>query len=1659
MKHLIILISLVVLVVIPALGQDCNCRTVNPLPHGNANYSMDFLDSQTGIIGSTKGKAFKTVDGGSSWVQLPSPSNAFLFDLQMITSELIYGTGQYGVIVKSEDGGQNWSILNSGTTKTLNAIHFLNETRGYAAGDDGIMMKTVDGGRNWTTISYGTDDIRDIFFVNSDTGFAAVQGGKVYRTLDEGETWSQVYTTGAMDNYSVYFTSSTTGYVSTSNGWIYKTDDAGLTWTGNNTPYGGYILNLDFWDENTGFASCGTGNVLYTTNGGSDWNMTSISGLDQNIYKIRAVSATGVFIAGLEGYLMKSTDGAVSFSTLQQGTLKKFLASFFVDENTGYATGEDGLIWKTEDGGDTWTDLSLSTTNDFYSVFFFDASNGFIGGSSAMLYKTTDGGSTWTPNNLSSIIGSTGRIYDIDFPSAGTGYIAASSGNILKTTDGGSAWVKQNWPTTLPNRDVYSIHFKDNSTGWAVGDYATALYTGNGGNSWEIRGPEGSSIDMHDVHFIHQDTLYVASGGSIDGGYYITTDGGNNWTYNWIGHAIKGIDFSGRELGAIVGEFGSLLITKDYGETWQPYIPCNNAYFEDVAVLSPTSVLAFGADGNIMKIDCTFPDDHQPEFINVPADYFSCGSGSIMYFNVEAFDREHQPVTLTATSSDQALVQNSNIIVTSAAEPFYTLKINPESGVTGTVTINMTANDGTSTGNASFDITFGAAASYDMTASIQTEIACHGYATGEITTSVTAPPANALYSIDGDVFQSGNLFSDLGPGQYQLVVKDENGCRYYDDQIINLSQPDKIMVSSAISQEISCFNVADGVVSASASGGTGDLSYSLDNSVFGSLAEFSDLGAGSYKVYVKDENACLDSSDVAVLTNPSDLTLTADITAGIDCYNEATAEITADGSGGTGNLSYSIDGINFIAGKVFQNLTAGDYTVTVRDENLCTETFTGLEITQPDELALTASLDQDISCYNLNDAAISASAAGGTPDYQFKLNSSAYSSISSFSNLAQGTYKVYVRDNKQCIDSSGVITVTNPEAISGSAIVDNTLSCPGDQTAEIEVTADGGTGELSYSLNNTDYQTSNIFTELGSGTYTVYIKDDNSCIKTLSNLKVDEPEDYSVTAQLTQNVSCFGGSTGAISASVDVPGIYFYSLDLDTYKSTGNFTGLTAGDYKVYVKNSNNCIDSSDIVTISEPQELTVSADITAEVSCNGLGDAEITALSTGGTGSVSFSLDGTNYGTDNTFANLIAGNYTVYVKDENDCEAVSAQVVVSEPDVVDVTAVPTNETCHNLGDGSISASGEGGTGNLEFSLDNLSFGSIGEFSALVPGDYKVYARDENGCLDSTGILSVSAAAEILPSASLTSEISCYGANDAEISASATGGTGLLEYSLDKLVYSANNVFSSLMPGEFKVYVRDENACVDSTDLISVDSPAEISLTASLTADITCNGENDAQITASATGGTGGLTYSLNAVQNQSGLFTDLGPGNYTVTVEDDNNCQIESEEISIVEPEAVEIVDTTADLHDGDVEILATGGTGSLSYSLDNNQYQPDNSFTGLSKGEYTFYVKDQNECMTSIEIEILGPVSTEEFLEKLGLNIYPNPTDGLITIQSGMEVDEALLVRLFNPSGVLLEEYDHKGGTSLYREIDIRDKAEGLYILEFIGRSGTYQFRIVKK
>jgi hypothetical protein len=547
------------------------------------------------------------------------------------------------------------------------------------------------------------------------------------------------------------------------------------------------------------------------------------------------------------------------------------------------------------------------------------------------------------------------------------------------------------------------------------------------------------------------------------------------------------------------------------------------------------------------------------------------------------------------------------------------------------------------------------------------------------------------------------------------------------------------------------------------------------------------------------------------------------------------------------------------------------------------------------------------------------------------------------------------------------------------------VSCFGgtNGSATVSVSA-GGTAPFNYDWSNvagTNNPASQ--TGLAAGTYTVTVTDANMCSAT-SEATITQPASGMNPTITPTNVACFGGTTGAVSASV-TGGTAPYNYDWSNVAGTNNpaaQTGLAAGTYTITITDFNGCTTVASQVITQPSAALSISMPVSTNILCFGGNTGAITAAASSGT--PTYIYDWSNVaGTNNPAAQtgLVAGTYTVTVTDVNLCTQ-TASVTLTQP-VAALSAagtMVTNVLCYGQNTGAVTAVGTGGTIPYTYDWSNVAgANNPAAQTGLALGLYTVTITDGNLCT-STFVANITQPSSALNAFITSTNIVCFGASTGSISVTPTGGTSPYTYDWSNLAGTNDPAAQTGLPaGTYTVTVTDANLCtVVVTKAITQPTVALTLAITPVNINIACFGANTGAITGVASGGTPNYTYDWS---NLAGAInpaaqTGLAAGTYTVTVTDANLCT-QTSSVTVTQPPSELTASITASINilcygqsTGSATAAGSGGTAPYTYDWSNvSGTNNPATQTGLAAGTYTVTVSDANSCTKTVTVTITQP------------------------------------------------------------------------------------------
>lgn len=737
----------------------------------------------------------------------------------------------------------------------------------------------------------------------------------------------------------------------------------------------------------------------------------------------------------------------------------------------------------------------------------------------------------------------------------------------------------------------------------------------------------------------------------------------------------------------------------------------------------------------------------------------------------------------------------------------------------------------------------------------QTNINCFGMCTG--TASVTASGGNGVYTYAWAP-SGGNASSATGlcVGTYTCTVTDGLGATT--TATFNITQPPSALSASGAQTNINCAG-GTGSASVTATGGTGAYTYAWTPSG-GNASSASGLASGTYTCTIADANGC-STTQTFNITAPTALSATSSSTPATCGNNNGSASVSA--SGGAGGYLYSWAPSGGSAATE-SNIAGGSYTCTITDANGCT---TSVTVNVPTSGGPTTGVQSfgDVSCFGGTDGTGTISASGNGP-FTYSWAPSGGNAATA-TNLAAAVYTVTVTDINGC-SSTQTISITEPTAVAASITSFTDATC-GNNDGSATANASGGTGAFSYSWapSGGNAATAN---NLGAGIYTVTATDANGCTgtQTVSISNIGAPV---VAMQNLINVSCFGLSDGAATASPTGNGPFTYSW-APSGGNAATASNLIAGVYTVTVTDNGGCT-AIQTVTITEPTAITSTLTAVDATCGNNNGTASVTP--TGGTGPYTYLWSNTQ--TSQQITGLGAGTYSVVITDANGCTSTASGIVNNSGAPNVALSTSSDVTCFNGTNGMASVLATGGTGPYTYNW-SPSGGTGSSASGLGAGTYTCVVTGSDGCSNSLTV-SISQPAIIVATTTSAPE-DCNSLNGSAAISVSGGSPG---YVLLWSTGSSNDTITGLGAGSYTCTITDANGCTMATTVLV---GASGSVTANAGVDVTILQGQSTGLT-----GSGGTSWSwtpgntLDCPTCQNPTATPSVTTTYILTVTDSLGC------------------------------------------------------------------------------------------------------------------------------------------------------------------------------
>ena len=368
-----------------------------------------------------------------------------------------------------------------------------------------------------------------------------------------------------------------------------------------------------------------------------------------------------------------------------------------------------------------------------------------------------------------------------------------------------------------------------------------------------------------------------------------------------------------------------------------------------------------------------------------------------------------------------------------------------------------------------------------------TRPSCFGYNDGSISVTGTGGTPSYTYAFNSGTFSAANSFSNVAAGIDTIHVQDANGC--LEDTIVTVTEPAPLLISSLDITNVACFGENSGQVVINVTGGTPAYAYTTDTNNYQPSNTLAGFPAGTYPVYVKDNNGCKTDTTVSIAEPPA-LYFAGATVVNPTCEGYADGSVEITGTGGTSPYQYAMGNGSFTSPGEFSLLTEGTYVFYVKDANGCLHDTT-MTLTGFPHIVLGDHIVTPTKCYGSADGAIEFIATAGMQPFVYSINGGSSSPSNIFTGLYAGSYQVTVTDDEGCYKTAPV-NVPQPDSLHINMNITNN-DCKGlDENGAVAAEVSGGTPPYTYLWDHHDLTTQAI-TGLPNGVYAVAVRDSNNC--------------------------------------------------------------------------------------------------------------------------------------------------------------------------------------------------------------------------------------------------------------------------------------------------------------------------------------------------------------------------------------------------------------------------------------------------------------------------------------------------------------------------------------------------------------------------------------
>lgn len=924
--------------------------------------------------------------------------------------------------------------------------------------------------------------------------------------------------------------------------------------------------------------------------------------------------------------------------------------------------------------------------------------------------------------------------------------------------------------------------------------------------------------------------------------------------------------------------------------------------------------------------------------------------------------------------------------------------------------------------------------------------------------------------------------SNLGAGSYVVSVKDKNSNILFGTNTFTISQPNKLAFTYVV-QDVSCYSGNNGTITLNITGGTKNTDLTKPYNIVSSSGvinnqngTISGLTKGTYTVRIIDANGCQTPVQTIDIKEPlNSVYIASENITHTTGFGLSTGKVVITAAGGTSGYTYlwknSLGNTVGTNNPTLNNVPSDTYTLLVTDAKGCT-TGNTYKVEEPTKPALTETHLQ-AKCNGLL-GSLQAFATGGASynqnqsdrSYTYKLRNKTTgntvtitTNTADFLNIADGNYTLTATDIGG-IDSNSIdVTFQQPTAIVVSLGSKLNVSCYGGQDGAIAINVVGGTpfiinGAPVYTYiwkkkntgtNLYENFTPSSLTALTEGTYAVEVRDANynandtsHCVGTLNDIVITQPADFGfeIDKITYKNPTAANGNDGALHFEIK-GGKTNYEYKIYTKNALGvetvlktisntsakmvDFTDLIKDHYYVSVQDDTGCIKYTDFDFTDNP--LIISISQTQNISCFEANNGILKATVNGGFGvkRISWYLNNILLPNEHNaeLLNVKIGNYYAVVKDSKAIEVTTAELAVTQPDLVTFTTVQVPVKCLGDSNGTITITAAGGNGTFRYRYFNngtliqdwTNFINTTStiVSGLASGEYTLQVQDTQQCASTDAVLKITSPTALTINNIVSVPATGKGLSNGSIAITALGANGAYTYNWFKANGTAINQTTdkatNLAAGKYYIIVTDAKGCNLTSPLLEVTEPPLLETSISVQNVVLCKGDKNGSLNPITIGGflKPGENYTYQWYENgnpailaTTTILSGIGKGSYYVIAKDSNGNQATSKILIVTEPNVLDNVLTADYVRCGDFNdwtINATPSGGTLPYSYSWNTGAKTASIQNAIPGNYTVVVTDDHGCSVTKAITLTAPAHLDA-AEKIKIPTCYEGSDATIVV-----------------------------------------------------------------